>query len=191
MVSPGGPRELICPRCATRQYGAAASCGNCSKDLLPGRSPRFRYFAFLVSLLAVLSVFIIGIGAERIPLAQLGMVLAVGVVVAAVPIAIAPSSISSRYQRRARSQVHTNPELALQDLSRAMELDSENRALLIDRARVLRMLGRFWEAAADLRLYLERTHGEPASRVMRARLLLSYLEQAPGSRQPEVRRKAS
>ena len=119
------------------------------------------------------------------------MALAVGVVLAAVPIAIAPSSISSRHQRRARSQVHTNPELALQDLSRAMELDSENRALLIDRARVLRMLGRFWEAAADLRLYLERTHGEPASRVMRARLLLSYLEQAPGSRQPEVRRKAS
>jgi hypothetical protein len=109
----------------------------------------------LVSLLAALAIFIIGIGADRIPLAQLGMALGVGVVLAAVPIAIAPSSMSGRYQRRARSQVRTNPELALQDLSRAMELDAENRALLIDRARVLSMLGRFWEAAADLRLYLE------------------------------------
>ena len=134
----------------------------------------------------MLVVFVIGVGADRIPMARLGMVLGVGAILTAAPIALAPSSMSSRYQRRARVQLQTNPESALQDLSRALEMDVDNRVLLIDRARVLRTLGRFWEAAADLRLYLQQTRGEPPSRVLRARLLLRYLDQASGFRQPEV-----
>ena len=178
----GVARTLQCPRCRMRQYGAAARCSNCGKDLLHGRSPRLRYYAGLVAVFAFAVVGGVVLGAERIPLAYpiiaLGLALAVG----AALIAVTPVSTASRHQRRALANLRSNPELALLDLSRAIELDAADRSLLIDRARAYRLLGRHHEAAADLQAYLRQTRGEPPDRVDQARTLLARVEAGGGLR---------
>ena len=182
----GVTRELQCPRCWTRQYGATARCSNCGKDLLHGRSPRLRYYAFLVAVFTATVISGVALGAERIPFASL--IIAIGAVTAcgATLYAVMPSSTASRYQRRALANLRSNPELALRDLSRAIELDANDRSLLVDRARVYRLQGRYREAAADLQAYLRQTRGEPPARVDQARTLLERVEAGGGLRLWEI-----
>ena len=178
----GVARELQCPRCRTRQYGAVALCSNCGKDLLHGRSPRIRYYAFLVAVFCFMVVGGVVLGAERIPFSAPIIAMGLLTAVSGAVIAMTPVSTASRYQRRASAYLRSNPELALQDLSRAIELDANDRSLLVDRARVYRLLGRYREAAADLQAYLRQTRGEPPARVDQARTLLERVEASGGLR---------
>lgn len=104
----------------------------------------------------------------------------------AVAIAVRPVSTASRHQRRALAHLRSNPRLALQDLSRAIELDANDRSLLIDRARVYLLLAQYPEAAADLQAYLRHTRGEPPARVDQARTLLQRVEAGGGLRLWEI-----
>ena len=119
-------------------------------------------------------------GADGIPFAY--PIIAAGFLTAAIATAIGvlPVSTASRYQRRAYANARSNPELALLDLTRAIELDGNDRSLLVDRARVYRLLGRYREAAADLQAYLRHTRGEPPARVDQARMLLERVESSGG-----------
>ena len=186
MAAWGVFQELQCPRCRARQYGAVARCSNCSKDLLPGRSPRLRYYAFLAAVLGLAVVGGVALGAERIPFANL--IIGLGLVTAgsAAVYAGLPASAASRYQRRALANLRDNPELALLDLTRAIELDANDRSLLVDRAGVYRLLGRHRDAAADLQAYLRHTRGEPPDRVHQARMLLERVEASGGLRLWEI-----
>lgn len=180
VAAKGEARELHCPRCRTRQYGSVARCSNCSKDLLYGRSPRMRYYAFLASVFSLLVAMGMVLGAEQLPFAY--PLIALGLLMAGSTAAVAaiPASAASRYQRRALANLRDNPELALLDLTRAIELDANDRSLLVDRARVLRLLGQHRAAAADLQTYLRRTRGEPPQRVDQARMLLQRVESSGG-----------
>lgn len=144
-----------------------------------------RYYASLTAVFAFLVVMGVFLGAERIsfayPIIALGLLAAGGAAV----IALTPVSTASRYQRRALANLRDNPELALQDLTRAIELDASDRSLLVDRARVYRLLGQHREAAADLQAYLRQTRGEPPDRVDQARTLLASVEAVGGFRQWE------
>ncbi len=177
---------MQCPRCRTRQYGAVARCSNCSKDLLLGRSPRVRFYALLTGVFAFLVVSGVLLSAERIPFAY--PIVALGLLTAGIAtgVAVAPVSAASRYQRRALANLRSNPELALLDLTRAIELDPNDRSLLVDRAGAYRLLGRHREAAADLQAYLRHTRGEPPARVDQARTLLERVEAGGGLRLWEV-----
>ncbi|MCY3748229.1 MAG: hypothetical protein OXG64_02940 [Chloroflexi bacterium] len=145
-----------------------------------------RYYALLASVFAFLVALGVLLGAEGIPLAYpiigLGLVAAGGAAV----YAVLPVSTASRYQQRALARLRRHPELALQDLTRALELDADNRSLLVDRARAYRLLGRHHDAAADLQAYLRHTRGEPPDRVQQARTLLERVEAGGGLRLWEV-----
>lgn len=182
MAAKGVARELQCPRCRARQYGPVARCSNCSKDLLPGRSPRLRYYAFLVAVFCIAVVAGVAVGAERIPFAYL--IIGLGLVTAgsAAMYAVLPVSMASRHRQRALANLRGNPEFALLDLTRAIELDANDRSLLVDRAGVYRLLGQHREAAADLQAYLRHTRGEPPDRVYQARTLLERVEASGGFR---------
>jgi len=130
----------------------------------------------VVATSAISLLICLALAADRVPLAGLGVALTALALVAALPVAILPISTAERYRRRAHSTILTDPEQALRDLTQALELDPQNRAVLIDRARVLRLLGQHTRAAHDLRAYLNRPVGEPRARVLRARLLLQHIE---------------
>ena len=143
-----------------------------------------RYYALLASVFALLVVIGVLLSAERIPFAYaivgLGLVTAGGGAL----YAVLPASTASRYQQRALAHLRGNPESAL-DLTRAIELDANDRSLLVDRARAYRLLGRHREAAADLQAYLRHTRGEPPDRIHQARTLLERVEAGGGLRQWE------
>jgi regulator of sirC expression with transglutaminase-like and TPR domain len=80
------------------------------------------------------------------------------------------------------ANLRDNPEFALLDLTRAIELDANDRSLLVDRARAFRLLSRHREAAADLQAYLRHTRGEPPDLVHQARTLLERVEAGGGLR---------
>lgn len=122
------------------------------------------------------------LGAERLPFAYAMIALGLLTAGGATVIAVTPVSTARRYQRRALANLRDNPERALQDLTRAIELDASVRGLLVDRARVYRLLGRHREAAADLQAYLRQTRGEPPARVDQARSLLARVEAGGGLR---------
>lgn len=126
------------------------------------------------------------LGAERIPFAYPLIALGLSTATIATGVAVRPVSTASRYQRRALANLRSNPELALRDLTRAIELDANDRSLLVDRARVYRLLGRHREAAADLQAYLRQTRGEPPARVDQARTLLQRVEASGGFRLWEI-----
>lgn len=153
---------------------------------MPGRSPRLRYYAAAAALFCFTVTGGFALALERIPFAY--PIIALGLLAAATAalIALTPVSAASRYQRRARANLRDNPELALLDLTRAIKLDANDRSLLVDRARVYRLLGRYREAAADLQSYLRRTHGEPPARVDQARSLLERVESGGGLRLWEI-----
>ena len=124
---------------------------------------------------------------DRLPFAQVGSVLAALAFAASLPVAVMPVSMAKRYRRRARDLMLRDPDQAMRDLTRALDLAPRERTILIERARVQRLRGSHAGAAQDLRQYLESTRGEPRARVMRARLLLQYIESgavaaAPGER---------
>lgn len=144
-----------------------------------------RYYVLLAAVFALLVAIGVLLSAERLPFAYpivgLGLVTAGGAAV----YALLPVSTASRYQLRASAHLRSNPELALLDLTRAIELDANDRSLLVDRARVYRLLGRHREAAADLQAYLRHTRGEPPDRIHQARTLLERVEAGGGLRQWE------
>lgn len=139
--------------------------------------------------MAVFCVVIVGgvaLSAERIPFAYL--IIGVGLVTAgsAAICAARPVSMASRHRQRALANLRDNPEFALLDLTRAIELGANDRSLLVDRAGVYRLLDRHREAAADLQAYLRHTRGEPPDRVHQARTLLERVEAGGGLRLWEV-----
>ena len=144
-----------------------------------------RYYALLAAVFASLVAIGVLMSAERLPFAYpivgLGLVAAGG----AAMYAVLPVSMASRYRQRALANLRGNPDLALLDLTRAIELDANDRSLLVDRAGVYRVLGRHREAAADLQAYLRHTRGEPPDRVHQARSLLERVEAGSGLRQWE------
>lgn len=145
-----------------------------------------RYYALLAAVFALLVAIGVLLSAERLPFAYpivgLGLVTAGGAAV----YALLPVSMASRYRQRASAHLRSNPEFTLLDLTRAIELDANDRSLLVDRARVYRLLGRHREAAADLQTYLRHTRGEPPDRVQQARTLLERVEAGGGLRLWEV-----
>ena len=145
-----------------------------------------RYHALLTAVFALLVAIGVLLGAERIPFAYPIIGLSLVTVGSAAVYAVLPVSTASRYQQRALAHLRSNPELALLDLSRAIELDANDRSLLVDRARVFRVLDRHSEAAADLQAYLRQTRGEPPDRVDQARALLARVEAGGGLRLWEV-----
>ena len=62
---------------------------------------------------------------------------------------------------------------------------------LFERARVQRRRGTHAGATQDLREYLESARGEPRARVLRARLLLQYVESGPVATAPGDRARIS
>ncbi|MCY3896439.1 MAG: hypothetical protein OXG17_08210 [Chloroflexi bacterium] len=145
-----------------------------------------RYYALLASAFAWLVVVGLLLGAERIPFAYPLIALGLLTATIATVVAVRPVSTASRYQRRALANLRSNPEQALLDLTRAIELDANDRSLLVDRARAYRLLRRHREAAADLQTYLRQTRGEPPDRVDQARTLLQRVEAGGGLRLWEI-----
>ncbi len=156
----------------------AASCTNCNKDLLPGRSPRLRYTAAITAFAAVFGIGFLAMASERLPLTETGIAVLAIVLGAALLVAVLPMSMAERYRRRALAGVLIDPEQSIRDLTRALELEPDRRSVLIERARVRRLMGEYARAAEDLRDYLDRARDEPRSRVLRARLLLQHFEAA-------------
>lgn len=141
-----------------------------------------RYYAALAAVFSFVVVMGIVLSAERIPFGYALIALGLLTAGAAAVIAATPVSTASRYQRRALANLRGSPEFALQDLTRAIELDANDRGLLVDRARAYRLLGKHREAAADLQAYLRQTRGEPPDRVDQARALLARVEAGGGLR---------
>ncbi|MDE2767156.1 MAG: hypothetical protein OXO54_09210 [Chloroflexota bacterium] len=144
-----------------------------------------RYYALLLSVFTLVVVIGVLLSVERLPFAY--PIIGLGLVAAgsAAVYAVLPVSTARRYRQRALANQRGNPELALLDLTRAIELDANDRSLLVDRARAYRLLGRHREAAADLQAYLRHTRGEPPDRVQQARTLLERVETGGGLRQWE------
>lgn len=153
---------------------------------MPGRSPHLRRYALVLAVFCFAIAGGVALSAERIPLAYLIVGLGLVAATGAAAYAVLPASMSSRYRQRALAHLRVNPDLALLDLTRAIELDSNDRSLLVDRARVYRLLGQHRKAAADLQTYLRHTRGEPPARVDQARMLLERVESSGGLRLWEV-----
>ena len=94
-----------------------------------------RYYALLVAVFASSVTFGLVLGAERIPFAYPLIGLGLLTAGSAAVFAVMPVSTASRHQRRALANLRTNPEFALLDLTRAIEMDPNDRSLLVDPGR--------------------------------------------------------
>ena len=169
---------MTCPRCRARQFGAAASCTNCGRDLLPGRSPTLRLFAAVGATLLLAAAAIIAATAQRVPIAAGWAVLAVLLALVAALAAAMPGSMARRYARRGRRRIQTDPKQALRDFTHAAELDPKDDSYAPERAQALSLLGHHDRAARDLQRYLRHTERRPPGQVTHARRMLRRIENA-------------
>lgn len=172
----GLPAKVICPRCRARQFGAAAGCTNCGRDLLPGRSPTFRIFSGIAAIFFFLAAVVIAANPDRVPITAGWIALAVLLALVAVFVAAMPGSTAHRYAQRGRSLLQTDPRQALRDFTHAAELDPKDDSYIPERAQALSLLGQHERAAHDLQGYLQREGRKPLSQVTYARRVLSHIE---------------
>ncbi len=169
---------MICPRCRARQFGVAANCTNCGKDLLPGRSPTLRLFAAVGAVLLLAAAAIIVANTERIPIATGWIALTVLLALVAAFAAAAPGSTARRYAERGRIVLRSDPRQALQDFAHATALDPKDDSFVPDRAEALSLLGQHVRAARDLQGYLRRVDRRPSDQITHARRILHRIENA-------------
>jgi len=154
---------MQCPKCESEQDNESAHCSSCGANLLPGRPLLVRLLWLVVSAgaLAVL-VLVPYLAGGRIPF--FGLVLlfpsGISVFVFALRMAIGAVSDAERYRIRASRFKANDPEQAVRDYTRAIlfgdrkEGKSWVRAVVYDRAQVLKAANRKEEAVEDLKDYI-------------------------------------
>lgn len=161
-----GEPLVTCAKCQARNSPTQAICSQCGTNLLPGRSALER-IGYLVGGVVVAAIFV-GLAwlfmdmemAESLPpccASPLTLVLmALSGLVGGLKMALSRTPEYEKYEKRAQRHVELDPEQAIADLTKALELAPEKK-----RADILKQRGEIWakldrkeEALADLSTYV-------------------------------------
>lgn len=136
---------MLCPKCEAEYKGAVATCAHCNADLLPKKNLGGRIFALAIALVCLVIPFLW----PRVP----GFLRA----------ALGPTMTSDRYWFRAVSVAKSDPEQAIADLAKFLEIAPEFQSRRLDahylKAEAYSRLGRTQEAIDELEEMLERWSG--------------------------------
>jgi tetratricopeptide (TPR) repeat protein len=137
---------MLCPKCSAVQKGAVARCSNCGADLLPKKSfLRSRIPALVLGVVGLMPPFVLFLG-RRVP--------------SFFASAFGPTLLGDRYRFRAEDLLESDPEQAIADFTKALELapsyvQTGRVRIYCRRAEACARLGRTSEAIADLEQALE------------------------------------
>jgi tetratricopeptide (TPR) repeat protein len=167
---------IICPRCKTANDSERTTCHSCGANLLPGKKLSDRLGCLVGALVSgavfVATAVLLIVGIQRSGVGGLlssgcqmpAMIIGIGFLALAglaygLYESLRPVPDHEKYHTRASQQLEDNPEQALADFSRAIELAPERGRgpYLRDRAAALGKLGRTEEALADLTRAIELT----------------------------------
>jgi tetratricopeptide (TPR) repeat protein len=146
---------MKCPKCDAEQKGAIDTCGTCGAYMLPRRTIGERVFGFFVGL-ALLAAIVFAPLVIKQPWAFW-----VAFFILIVPLAKAFSTAFKRfplaeaYAQRARRHAKTEPEQAILDLGKAIELAKAPGRYYVERAGVYEATGGAQSALDDLHKFLE------------------------------------
>lgn len=143
---------ITCPKCETENSSEAQKCSQCGKKLLPGKGLGER-LGSLGCAAILLVIFVAMLSSTKIfwiPFFIIGPLL-----LAAIGYAFSKTPLHGRYMSRAQQYIESNPEQALADFSKTLEL-SQGRVLQVyrERAKLFIKLDRKREAVSDLEKWL-------------------------------------
>lgn len=151
---------IVCPKCRTENSPAGERCVNCGFNLLPTRSTGTRVAALIMGLVFVFIIFVLAVqirgGGFWIGLFIFGA-LAAGCFKMA-----GAGSIADRYEDRAAKYKESDPEQAIADYTKAIELGIKSTTPIQERAKLYRKLGRRQEALRDFEDFLAKTKPKDA-----------------------------
>jgi len=159
---------VYCVKCKTPNPPTEAVCKQCGADLLPGTSlgERLGMLGVMLALAVVGGVLAVaGFRSESLVCLGLGGLAAlsgVALLVFGIAYAVGKTPVHERHLLRARRHLDLDPQQAIDDFTRALELtpqalDTVRRSILKERGALYQKLGRTAEAQADLQLLIDQT----------------------------------
>lgn len=135
--------KVICPKCGTRNSPAQEVCSQCSADLLPGRSIGERARRFGISMLFIVLAVLLSRVQGLQCLVWLSLILA-AFLGGGLVWAFGRTPQYEKYVKRAQRHIEAEPEQALADFTKALELapEKEQAKIFQQRAEICEKLGR-------------------------------------------------
>ena len=154
---------IICEKCQTKNSPDLKNCTQCGSDLLPGESIKDRIGSVIVGIIggvvAGLIGFFLGSHPEIAESSQICLLTnpaawlfaALVVPISSIALALRKTPEHIKYENRAKRHKELEPEQAVADLSKALEIApaKEHARLLASRAEIYSKLGREEEATRD------------------------------------------
>ena len=146
---------MKCPKCGAEKKGAVAFCSDCSAYILPRRTTGDRILAFSIGVGLLLAIAFIPVMTKNYVLFWVLLFILGGPMGAAFTNAFRSFKLSDAYAERAKQYIKTEPDQAIADLSKAIELDKTKGFYYVARATVYNEVGKRREAVDDLQQFLE------------------------------------
>jgi len=138
---------IVCPKCKAENSPAGEHCVKCGSSLLPKRTIAERIVALIIGLICLAGILYL---TTRMAAGfWIGLFILGGITAGAFAFALGRETIADRYEERADKYKDSDPEQAIADYTKAIELNAKSLGPVNKRARLYRKLGRREEALRD------------------------------------------
>ena len=162
---------MKCPKCNAEQKGAVDACSVCGAYLLARKTASDRVIGLVVGLVLLAGIFLVSLLIQQTWSFWAAIFILGGPAAKAFSVAFGKFTPAAAYAKRAREYVQSDPEQAIADITKAIELAGKKRgAYYLQRANIYEQAGQPEATLHDLQRIRELSRGERgASRWPRSR----------------------
>jgi uncharacterized RDD family membrane protein YckC len=152
---------MKCPKCNAEQKGAIEACSACGAYLLPRRTAGDRVLGLVGGLVLLTAIICISIFVKQPASFWIALFILGGPTAAAFTYAFSKFPPAKAYAQRAKGYIKSEPEQAITDITKAIELTSKNVGpYYLQRAQIYEQVGQPEAALHDLQKIRELSRGE-------------------------------
>lgn len=152
---------MKCPKCNAEQKGAVDACSVCGAYLLARKTASDRVIGLVVGLVLLAGIFLVSLLIQQTWSFWAAIFILGGPAAKAFSVAFGKFTPAAAYAKRAREYVQSDPEQAIADITKAIELAGKKRgAYYLQRANIYEQAGQPEATLHDLQRIRELSRGE-------------------------------